>query len=132
MTFATLSAWLPHPHPDVSADSLAQLLCEHDPRSPQDRGARGQASSDHRRVVSLGPVLRRRRALSRRGVGLGLETGTGRGQPAVSGTGAVKVYSRSTVWRGFTAPRRQQLDALEQVLELVLTSTVDLVGDRGR
>lgn len=122
MTLATLSACLPLPYPDASAETLRHLLSCSSSSSSLPRGVsrdpRGEsltplyctASSEQRvEMVSLGPVARRRKRLS----GLG----SMKGQAATSaGVGAeARVFSRKMVWRGFTAPRDRQLDALEQV-----------------
>ena len=113
MTLASLSAWLPLPYPDASAETLKKLFSDHATSSPRggSRDARGEALtplySSAQSMVSLGPVARRRRGFSHRG----------RGQAAAAGAGAdARVFSRKTVWRGFTAPRDHQLEALEQVL----------------
>lgn len=129
MTLATLLACLPLPCPDASAETLQQLLSEHgspcSSSSPSGvgRDARGESltplyspASSLQRMRSLGPVLRRRRGNLRRR----------RGQPTM-GAGAdgdpdVRTFSRKIVWRGFTAPRDKQLDALEQVLRVLLWS----------
>lgn len=140
MTLATLSACLPLPYPDASAETLKQLLSESEGTavlsSSTPRDARGEsltpryspvpsAQRMRTRMVSLGPVGRRRRGLFRRGrakLGVGGD-----------GDGEAMVFSRRTVWRGFTAPRDRQLDALEQVLRLFLSlcgvcAVISMVG----
>lgn len=107
MTLATLSAWLPLPHPDASMETLTRLLSPSIPRGGDARDRSGLFSSagSASTMVSLGPVLTRRGRLSR----------IGRGQLATAVAAAARVYSRKTVLRGFTASRGQQMDALEQV-----------------
>ncbi|CAM9200669.1 unnamed protein product [Ectocarpus sp. 12 AP-2014] len=112
MTLATLSAWLPLPHPDASAETLARLLSEH-ADSSRDAGSIDDPSlaASASKMVSLGPVARRRRGNLRRGRGKSLVP------PSAAGGGHVsRVYSRQTVLRGCTAPRDHQLLALEEVL----------------
>ncbi|CAN0403221.1 unnamed protein product [Pylaiella littoralis] len=108
MTLATLSAWLPLPHPDASMETLTRLLSPSIPRGGDARDRSGLFSSagSASTMVSLGPVLTRRGRLSR----------IGRGQLATAVAAAARVYSRKTVLRGFTASRGQQMDALEQLL----------------
>eukprot|EP00752_Nemacystus_decipiens_P006332 g5708.t1 len=121
MTLATLSACLPLPYPDASAGTLQQLLSPHTsspPPAASFRDGRGDsltpppypAASSVQRMVALGPVARRRKVILRRARGISVAAGAGRG------CGGAVVYSRKTVWRGFTAPRDHQLRALDQVL----------------
>lgn len=126
MTLATLSACLPFPHPDASAETLQQLLSERksssSSSSPRSRDRRDEslappyASASSSRMagmmVSLGPVARRRR-------GLLLGEGKGRVAAGVGDDVDARVFCRQTVWRGFTAPRNHQLHALEQVTRLL-------------
>lgn len=107
MTLATLSAWLPLPHPGASAETLKKLLAEH--------------SSASSMLVSLGPVERRRRGNLRRRTRQPL--GTAAAATAAGGV-AGKVFSRKMMMRGFTAPRGQQLHLLEQVRRGLLASCV--------
>ncbi|CAM9333668.1 unnamed protein product [Ectocarpus fasciculatus] len=108
MTLATLSAWLPLPHPDASAETLTRLLSEHT-ASLRDTGSGDEPSltPSASKMVSLGPVARRRRGNLGRKLLL---------PSASAGGGVSRVYSRNTVLRGCTAPRDQQLHALEEVL----------------
>lgn len=107
MTLATLSAWLPIPHPDASAESLTRLLSEHT-ASFRDAGGSDEPSlaPSASKMFCLGPVARRRRGNLGRKLLL---------PSASAGGGVSKVYSRNTVLRGCTAPRDQQLHALEEV-----------------
>ncbi|CAM9731583.1 unnamed protein product [Ectocarpus sp. 8 AP-2014] len=112
MTLATLSAWLPLPHPDASAETLSRLLSEH-AASSRDAGSSDEPSLtlSGSKMVSLGPVARRCRG----------NLGRGRGKllvppSAAGGERVCRVYSRKTILRGCTAPRDQQLHALEEVL----------------
>ncbi|CAN0109570.1 unnamed protein product [Ectocarpus sp. 6 AP-2014] len=112
MTLATLSAWLPLPHPDASAETLSRLLSEH-AASSRDAGSSDEPSMapSASKMVSLGPVARRHRGNLRRGRGKLLVPSSAAGGERVS-----RVYSRKTVLRGCTAPRDKQLHALEEVL----------------
>eukprot|EP00903_Cladosiphon_okamuranus_P014931 g13823.t1 len=124
MNLATLSACLPLPYPDASADTLQQLLSLHTsspPSTSASRDGRGESltplyttASSVQRMIGLGPVARRRKVLLRRGRGRGkLTVAAGAGG---DGEADAVLYSRKTVWRGFTAPRDHQLQALEQGL----------------
>lgn len=125
MTLATLSAWLPLPHPDASAETLQRILSER--LSSSGQGAEGSSSSYSvsSTIVSLGPAERRRlvgsRGTSRLLRGTAVATTAARG-------GATRVFSRKMMMRGFTAPRGQQLDLLEQVrcVRLVLSPALRL------
>ncbi|CAM9341330.1 unnamed protein product [Scytosiphon promiscuus] len=122
MTLATLSAWLPLPYPDASAETLQQILSDNlsasrrseagDGRSPSGFVANVASST----LVSLGPVQRRRRGDFRVRMRQPMGTAAATAAATAAGGGAARVFSRKMVTRGFTAPRGQQLDLLEQVL----------------
>ena len=125
MTLANLSAWVPLPHPDASVETLKRLLL---PPSSLGRGegeARLSSSLmappsaaplaetrladaghvERDGMVSLGPVMRRRRLLG----------GGSRRTVSATASADMRVFSRKMVARGFSVPRTEQLEVLAQV-----------------
>ncbi|CAM9904921.1 unnamed protein product [Ascophyllum nodosum] len=119
MPLASMSAWLPFPSPDASAEMLRKALDPPPSRvaasggghHPRIAGSVGGQAGALDGMLSLGPTARHREMVPRPG-------GTSRKASTSAGTtsGDIKVFSRMMVLRGLTCPRADQLGVVRQVL----------------
>ncbi|CAN0284960.1 unnamed protein product, partial [Laminaria digitata] len=98
MTLASLSAWLPLPHPDASVETLQRLLL----LPPSSHSVLSSYPNtrflvERNGMVSLGPVVRRRRGL--------LGPGSRRIMSTSAASVDIKVFSQKMVARGVSWPR---------------------------